>query len=128
MRIESDRATGQAVYQAVEIPLRTNSQSLQLLRYERSGLQALQTDEKAGLGSKFESLATEVSKVSEPSSSATKTPLLAWRETFSLYANVNVFFSTNENDKYSRDSLTAQNQLKAFTLKLKLLDFLGSSR
>lgn len=110
-----------AAYQKVEVPLRYDSEFFHTLSLELSGLHDLQTREKSELTKEICRLGQEIAKLAAPPEGFAKTDLNSWRKVFSLYTEFEIFFSTNERDKFRRDSSTAQKQLQKFSAKLSEL-------
>lgn len=106
------------VFRKVEVPLRYDSEFFHILNVELSGLHDLQAQERSELTKEICSLGQDISKLAAPSQGSTKTDLYAWREIFSLYTDSKIFFSTNEQNEFYRDSSTAQKQLQDFSAKL----------
>ena len=102
----------------VEVPLRSDSEFFRLLNLELSELKALQLREQTQLVTKISCLGEDISKVAKPSQVLKRTDLYAWREIFSVYTDSKIFFSTNERDRFHRNSATAQKQLQAFSSKV----------
>lgn len=106
------------VYRRVEVPLRYDSEFFHMLNVELSGLHDLQAQQRAELTKEICGLGQSISKIAAPSQDSAKSDLYAWREIFSLYTDSKIFFSTNEQDEFCRDSSTAQKQLQEFSAKL----------
>lgn len=106
------------VYRKVEVPLRYDSEFFHMLNLELSGLHDLQTQERSELTKEICRLGQDISKLAAPSQDSAKSDLYAWREILGLYTDSKVFFSTNEQDDFCRDSSTAQKQLQEFSNKL----------
>lgn len=107
----------------VEVPLRYDSEFFTTLDLELSRLNDLQAHERSELTKEICRLGQDISKLVAPAQGSAKTDLYAWREIFSLYTDSKIFFSTNEQDEFCRDSSTAQKQLQEFSAKLcKLKD------
>lgn len=102
----------------VEVPLRYDSEFFTTLNLELSGLHDLQAHERSELTKEICRLGQDISKLAAPAQGFAKTDLYAWREIFGLYADSKIFFSTNEQDEFCRDSSTAQKQLHDFSAKL----------
>lgn len=113
-------------YQKVEVPLRYDSEFFHILSLELSELHALQGREKSELTKEICRLGQEIGKLAAPPEGFAKTDMYAWREILSLYSDSRIFFSTNERDKFRRDSSTAQKQLQYFSSKLRELKIAGS--
>lgn len=129
--LEQDSSTERIVqddYQKVEIPLKYDSEFFHTLKLELSGLHALQTYERSELTKEICSLGQEVAKLAAPGKGPTRTDLYAWREIFRLYTDCNIFFSTNEQEEFHRNSSTAQEQLQRFSNKLRELKPANSFR
>ncbi|KAL8810123.1 MAG: hypothetical protein Q9200_002830 [Gallowayella weberi] len=105
----------------VEVPLRNNEEFFQILQHGLSGLSALHSEEKTALGREIGSLGEMVSRVAKPAHGVQRTDLYAWRAIFSLYLESNVFFSTNENESFSRTPAEVQRQLQLFSNRLDSL-------
>lgn len=106
------------VFRKVEVPLRYDSEFFHILNVELSGLHDLQAQERSELTEEICRLGQDISKLAAPSQGSAKTDMYAWREIFSLYTESKIFFSTNEQEEFCRDSSTAQKQLKDFSAKL----------
>jgi E3 ubiquitin-protein ligase BAH len=115
-------------YHRVEVPLRYDHEFFQMLKSGVLGLNNLQTDEKAELTKEIGSLGQEIAKIAAPSQNSARTDMYAWREVFSLYMDSQVFFSTSEQDKYTRDTRTAEKQLQHFSINLRALNVTQSFR
>ncbi len=115
-------------YHRVEVPLRHDHEFFQMLKSGVLGLNTLQTDEKAELTKEIGSLGQEIAKIAAPSQSSARTDMYIWREIFSLYTNSQVFFSTSEQDKHTRDTGTAEKQLQHFSIRLRDLNVTQSFR
>ncbi|KAL8798515.1 MAG: hypothetical protein Q9182_006604 [Xanthomendoza sp. 2 TL-2023] len=105
----------------VEVPLRNNEEFFQILQHGLSELSALHSEEKTALGREIGSLGQMVSRVAKPAHGMQRTDLYAWRAVFSLYLESNVFFSTNENETFSRSPPEVQRQLQIFSNRLDSL-------
>ena len=106
------------VYRKVEIPLRYDSEFFHILNAELSGLHDLQVQQRSELTEEICRLGQVISRLAAPSQGSAKTDLYAWREILGLYTDSKIFFSTNEQDEFCRDSSTAQKQLQDFSAKL----------
>lgn len=102
----------------VEVPLRNNDEFFQILQHGLSGLNSLHREEKSALGQEIGELSQMVSRVAKPAQSMQRTDLYAWRAIFGLYLECNVFFSTNENESFSRSPIEVQPQLQLFSNRL----------
>lgn len=116
------------MYHRVEVPLRNDNEFFHMLTVGISELNALQADEKAELTRDISSLGLEIAKIAAPSRSLSKTDLYAWRDIFSLYAECQVFFSTSEQDSFTRNTKMADKQLLTFYNKLRNLKFAQAFR
>ncbi|KAL8701455.1 MAG: hypothetical protein Q9224_000498 [Gallowayella concinna] len=105
----------------VEVPLRNNEEFFQILQHGLSGLSALHSQEKTALVQEIGGLGQMVSRVAKPAHGMQRTDLYAWRAIFSLYLESNVFFSTNENESFSRSPSEVQRQLQLFFNRLDSL-------
>ncbi|KAL8735665.1 MAG: hypothetical protein Q9166_000834 [cf. Caloplaca sp. 2 TL-2023] len=103
---------------SVQVPLRNNDEFFQILQHGLSGLKALQGQEKTALGREIGDLGQMITRVAKPAQSMQRTDLYAWRAIFSLYLDSNVFFSTNEKERFSRSPTEVQCQLQLFSSKL----------
>lgn len=112
----------------VEVPLRSDSEFFRLLNLELSELNALQLREQAQLLAEISCLGEDISKVARPSQVLKRTDLYVWREIFSIYTDCKIFFSTDERDRFHRNSATAQKQLQAFSSKIHELGLLKTLR
>lgn len=106
------------VYRKVEVPLRYDSEFFHILHVELSRLHDLQAQERSELTKEICGLGQDISRLAAPSEDVTKTDLYTWREIFSLYTDSKIFFSTNEQDEFCRDSSTAQKRLQDFSAKV----------
>ena len=106
-------------YHQVEIPLRHDHEFFQTLKLGVLRINALQTDQKVELTKEIGQLAGEIAEIATPSETSAKTDMYVWREIFSLYTNCQIFFSTSEQDKHTRDLRTAERQLQHFSTKLR---------
>lgn len=113
-----------ATARRVEVPLRSDSEFFRMLNLELSELNALQLREQVQLVEVITCLGKDISKVARPSQVFKRTDLYAWREIFSIYTDSKVFFSTDERDRFQRNSATAQKQLQAFSSKVQQLGLL----
>jgi E3 ubiquitin-protein ligase BAH len=95
------------------VPLTSDAEFFGLLRDDVLSLDALQVKEQKAMMDEAKALGKEVSKVVTPFK-ATNTDLDRWRELFDIYLQAEVFFSTNELDHGSRNSITALKQLQWF--------------
>lgn len=105
----------------VEVPLRHNHEFFQILQYGLSGLNTLHEQEKTALGRDVNELGYMVSRAAIPSRHAQQTDMYAWRAIFELYLQCNVFFSTSENESFTRSPTEAQKQLQMFSTRLDTL-------
>ncbi|KAL8673343.1 MAG: hypothetical protein Q9168_002222 [Polycauliona sp. 1 TL-2023] len=102
----------------VEVPLRNNDEFFHILQHGLSGLNALHDQEKTTLSRDIGDLAKAVSQLARPVKGMQRTDLYAWRAIFNLYLESNVFFSTNENESFSRSPAQVQRQLQVFSSRL----------
>ncbi|KAL8785938.1 MAG: hypothetical protein Q9213_003087 [Squamulea squamosa] len=110
-----------AQFVSVEVPLRNNDEFFQILQHGLSGLNALHGQEKAALSQEIGDLSQMVSRVAKPARGMHRTDLYAWRAIFGLYLESNIFFSTNENESFSRSPTQVQSQLQVFSNNLAKL-------
>lgn len=115
-------------YHRAEVPLRHDHEFFRMLKSGVLGLHTLQTSEKVELTKEIGSLGQIIAKIAAPSQNSARTDMYAWREVFSLYINSQVFFSTSEQDKHTRDTRTAEKQLQHFSTKLRDLTVTHSFR
>ncbi|KAL8998446.1 MAG: hypothetical protein Q9169_002483 [Polycauliona sp. 2 TL-2023] len=123
---DSKRATetgtsGDAQFVRVEVPLRNNGEFFHILQHGLSGLNAVHDQEKTALSQEIGDLAKVVSHLARPVKGMQRTDLYAWRAIFNLYLESNVFFSTNENESFSRSPAQVQRQLQLFSSRLEEL-------
>lgn len=116
---ESSKDIIRGQYQRVEVPLRYDGKFFRMLNLELSGLQNLQEEERSGLIRDIRKLGEEISKAASPPNGFNKTDLYTWREIISLYTDLKIFFSTNEQEIFCRHSSEAQKQLQVFSDNLR---------
>ncbi|KAL8844341.1 MAG: hypothetical protein Q9205_000900 [Flavoplaca limonia] len=102
----------------VEVPLKNNDEFFHILQHGLSGLNALHGQEKTALSQEISDLAKVVSRLAKPIKGMQRTDLYAWRAIFNLYLESNVFFSTNENECFTRSPAQVQRQLQVFSNRL----------
>ncbi|MCJ1477147.1 hypothetical protein MMC13_005818 [Lambiella insularis] len=102
----------------VEIPLMNDSNFFTVLTSNLFGLGVLRSKEEDDLSTAIGALGNRVSRLAEPSQHGRKTDLAAWRDIFALYTESNIFFSTKEQDQFSRTSSKAQVQFQLFLNKM----------
>lgn len=108
---KSAAAIANGAVQQIEVPLTFDAEFFGLIQGDLSGLDALHAEEQKAMTEEISALGQEVARLSQPTS---KTDLYRWRELFDIYLQAGVFFSTNELDGGSRNSLSALAQLKWF--------------
>ncbi|KAL8849465.1 MAG: hypothetical protein Q9221_005547 [Calogaya cf. arnoldii] len=118
VRLPSKETPGDAQFVSVEVPLRNNEEFFHILQHGLSGLNALHGQEKTALSQEIGDLSKVVSRLARPVKGMQRTDLYAWRAIFNLYLESNVFFSTNENESYSRSPAQVQRQLQVFLNRL----------
>jgi hypothetical protein len=95
------------------VPLTSDAEFFGLLWDDVLSLDALQVREQKAMTDEVKTLGEEVSKVASPFKS-TNTDLDRWQELFNIYLQAEIFFSTNELDHGSRNSIAALKQLQWF--------------
>ncbi|KAI9712357.1 MAG: hypothetical protein M1820_001570 [Bogoriella megaspora] len=105
----------------VEVPLASDTVFFETLRSELTNLEHIQQDQKERMSSEIKIMAKSLCKSIEParSFSRDKSDLAVWREIFQVYIESEIFFSTHENDKHTRNSHQIQESLQKFNNEIQ---------
>ncbi|ROT37925.1 RING-14 protein [Sodiomyces alkalinus F11] len=103
----------QAMQERIEVPLVSDNTFFEILQSDVNRLEALQTQEEKSMKDEIVSLGLEVAHLTKPSR-LSKNDLDRWRAIFELYLEAQVFFSTLERDRGSRNSHAAALRLRWF--------------
>ncbi|KAI9844492.1 MAG: hypothetical protein M1837_005575 [Sclerophora amabilis] len=99
----------------IEIPLASDFEFFNLLQNEVSALDELDHREKSEMTKDVIKVGKLVSTVTAPTSNSSKADLAHWRKILETYIQANVFFSTNERNRGSRNAAEAAQQLQWFS-------------
>lgn len=101
--------------ETVEIPLTSDSEFFQLLKWELGDLNQLHRTEQKQLTAQIAKLGSHLTGLIDASSKRSRVEVQAWREIFRRYLESQVFFSTVEQGAGPRSSSSAQKQLQEFS-------------
>jgi E3 ubiquitin-protein ligase BAH len=104
---------GASIIQQIEVPLTFDAEFFEILQGDVTTLDRLQAEEQKAMTEGIGLLGNQVAKVTDPSKRG-KNDLERWRELFDIYLQAGIFFSTNELDHGSRNSIVALKQLQWF--------------
>ncbi len=104
---------GTPIIQQIEVPLTFDAEFFEIIQGDVTILDTLQAEEQKAMTYEIRSLGKEVAKLTNPSKNS-KSDLERWRELFDIYLQAGIFFSTNELDHGSRNSIVALKQLQWF--------------
>jgi E3 ubiquitin-protein ligase BAH len=120
MQIASSLSTQNNSYDTVEIPLTSDSEFFQTLKWELGDLNQLQQTEQTQLTIQITKLGNDITSLTSASRRRSRAELGAWREIFRLYIEHEIFFSTSEQTAGSRTSTAAQQKLTEYIQHLTL--------
>ena len=107
-------------YETVEIPLTSDSEFFQTLKWELEDLNQLQQTEQTQLTTQITKLGDDITSLTAASRRRSRAELGAWREIFRLYIEHEIFFSTSEQSAGSHTSTAAQQKLTEYMQHLTL--------
>ncbi|TAQ84600.1 hypothetical protein B7494_g7081 [Chlorociboria aeruginascens] len=111
------KASDGPAIQRIEVPLTFDAEFFSLLRGDITTLDGLREEEKKIMSDEIMAVSRELTSVSKPTKWS-KTDLYRWRELLDLYLQAEIFFSTRESDRGSRNSADALRQLQWFQLEV----------
>jgi E3 ubiquitin-protein ligase BAH len=118
VQIASPPTSNSSNHDTVEIPLTSDSEFFQTLKWELGDLNQLQQTEQTQLTTQITNLGNDITNLTTTSRRRSRSELGAWREIFRLYIEHEIFFSTSEHSAGSRTSTAAQEKLTAFSQHL----------
>ncbi len=110
MSVNSSDLGNVSQVRSVEIPLRFDAEFFGLLQEDVATLETLRLHEQKALMEQINALSKDMTHLAAPSKFA-KTDMYRWRELFDIYQQAQIFFSTREQDRGSRNSAAAARKL-----------------